>query len=223
MAECQACERTSYITNYPKNVKYDFYEVVITRICNWKCVYCSENCNNEQESIPLENFEDIVKEIPKGEIVRLSGGEIGTMKREDIEYIIDLFKKNENTLHINTNGTFVKKYPDLLHHFDEIIWHVSESLDCERIDESILNAHPNVKPMIVVSDSLMDKLDCFMEKNSDIMLDVVNSTMPECEYTNDLLSVDNIRKLIRKNYKNMTTKSKLIMLGAERGPMIKFY
>jgi len=217
------------------NHNADIYEIIVTRRCNWNCVYCSENCNMlcadmttlSSTNMDLNKITNISSQIPSNKTIRLSGGEVGLLDRNEIENIIQIFRKEGYSLHINTNGTFIRKYSDLLHNFDKIIWHISEHLDhhdLEKNDKIIADIGIDnqeiiykIERMIVVSDSIMHKLDDFMGY-IDFPLHVINSTMPKKMYRhgepiNDILSHDNIRNIIKKKYKNMTMRSKLFISG----------
>jgi organic radical activating enzyme len=202
-------------------VNPDVYELVVTRLCNWSCIYCSEDCNNYPEDIDTSIIDNIIdSEIPDNSLVRLSGGEVGVLNSKRVVNIINKLEDKNCQLELNTNGLFMKKYPHYISKFNRIIWHVSEDLKPLKIDTSLL--HDNIEPMIVVSDKIFKRLDDFMKVNEDVMLNVVASDLDFCDCGNDTLSEDNIKLLIRKNYKNMTRQSKLELLGTPRKEKVKF-
>jgi organic radical activating enzyme len=116
------------------------------------------------------------KVIP-GYNVTLSGGEVGSMKRADIEYILDELDKKGCRPSINTNGLFIKRYRDLLPRFDTILYHCSENLELD--DEIIIDPELNLQYLLIVTDTNFDKLEAFINKYPDIEFHLVAATMPE--------------------------------------------
>jgi organic radical activating enzyme len=115
------------------------------------------------------------KVIP-GYNVTLSGGEVGSMKRKDIEFILDELEKKNCRPSINTNGLFIKRYRNLLHRFDTILYHCSENLDLD--EEIIIDPELNLQYLLIVTDTNFEKLEAFINKYPDIEFHLVAATMP---------------------------------------------
>lgn len=185
------------------------YELVVTYKCNWNCTFCAVDTHN-QPKLPIEDIEEKIKKIEFGSEVTLSGGEVGTMSMNDIVYIITLLELKQCKLSLNTNGLFIKKYPELLNKFKEILYHCSEDLTEIEVMPDEFNSS-FTKYMIVVDDMNFKNLDSFLNKYSHIKFDIVPSTMPEGV---DLctLSYKNKVKIFTKYQKHMTEESKYYLM-----------
>ena len=89
------------------------YEVELTHECNWHCPYCAIDVHN----LPVLTHIDIVaklSKIPSKSVVTLSGGEPGLISRDELDYVIMHLREKNCKLNLNTNGTFIAKYPSLL-------------------------------------------------------------------------------------------------------------
>ena len=151
-------------------------ELVVTWVCNWHCDYCCVDTHNRPKLTMDEVKAKLDKVIP-GYNVTLSGGEVGSMKRADIEYILEELEKKGCRPSINTNGLFIKRYRDLLPRFDTILYHCSENLDLE--EEIIIDPELNLQYLLIVTDTNFDKLEAFINKYPDIEFHLVAATMPE--------------------------------------------
>ena len=178
------------------------YEVELTHECNWHCPYCAIDVHN----LPVLTHIDIVaklNKIPSKSVVTLSGGEPGLISRDELDYVIMHLREKNCKLNLNTNGTFIAKYPSLLSQFEEIVYHCSEDLDPEKINK--VN-HCNVRYMIIVNDSNVYKLDAFLDMNRHIQFDIVQAT-----YNNkgDGVELSNVNRnmILRKYAKRMTKES----------------
>lgn len=152
-------------------------ELVVTWVCQWHCEYCSVDTHN-RPVLTMDMVREKLKQLPHPDYtITLSGGEVGTMKRQDIEEIISTVESLGNKLTINTNGLFIKRYPDLLKHFDTILYHCSE--DLEPTDEIILDPVPNLEYLLIVTDNNYHKLDAFLNKYPNINFSLVAATNPK--------------------------------------------
>jgi hypothetical protein len=114
--------------------------------------------------------------------------------------MITCIKSTNSNLCINTNGTFIEKYPDLVEKFDEIIYHCSQDLDDELKDYPYFS---NIRYMLVIDDINILKLDNYLNKYLNITFDIV----PASYEFNDIrrpLSMKN-RMYIVKNFNNRIT------------------
>ena len=151
-------------------------ELVVTWVCNWNCDYCCVDTHNR----PKMSMDDVRAKLDKvipGYNVTLSGGEVGSMKREDIEYILSELKAKGCSPSINTNGLFIKRYRDLLCHFDTILYHCSENLDIN--DDIIIDPELDLQYLLIVTDNNYHKLGAFLDKYPDIQFNLVAATNPE--------------------------------------------
>ena len=72
---------------------------------------------------------DNASKVQSNSIVTLFGGEPGLASKELVEKCINILEEKNCTLYLETNGQFIEKYPDLLSHFTEVLYHCSEDLD----------------------------------------------------------------------------------------------
>lgn len=183
------------ILNVPNEI-----EIELTHKCNWNCRYCAIQTHKLpeiSENIALEKVKLIVG---KYDTITFSGGEPGLLSRNILEQMISYVKNTNSKLCINTNGTFIKKYPDLIKKFDEIIYHCSQDLDDQ------LRYYPdfsNIRYMLVIDDENILKLDQYLNKYQNIIFDIVPASY-EFNDKRKPLSIKN-RMYIVKKYKNRIT------------------
>lgn len=176
-------------------------ELVVTWKCQWHCEYCCVDTHNR----PKLSFSEVKSKLDKvipGYNVTLSGGEVGTMKRDQIEYILDELEKKGCEPSINTNGLFIKRYPDLLDRFATILYHCSEDIDPE--DDIIIDER--LQYLLIVTDNNFDRLGSFLNKYPGIQFNLVAATNPE-GIENPTLSTENKHKMLRLYHDRMTKES----------------
>jgi organic radical activating enzyme len=179
-------------------------EIVVTWVCNWHCDYCCVDTHNRPR-LKMETVKEKLSRLLPGYNVTISGGEVGTMKRSDIEFILTEIESRGCRPSINTNGLFIKRYRDLLHRFDTILYHCSENL--ELTDEIIIDPELKLEYLLIVSDNNYDRLEDFLNKYPDIKFHLVASTMPE-GITGPVLSSKNKYAMLSKFHRRMTDESK---------------
>jgi organic radical activating enzyme len=179
-------------------------ELVVTWVCNWFCDYCCVDTHNRPKLTTEEVKAKLDRVIP-GYNVTLSGGEVGTMKRDDIEFILSELESKGCPVSINTNGLFIKRYRDLLPRFDTILYHCSEDLDIN--DDIIIDSELNLQYLLIVTDNNFNRLDAFLAKYPDIKFNLVAATMPE-GINKVVLSNELKHKMLTSQYKRMTVESK---------------
>lgn len=96
------------------------YEINVTLECNWDCPYCSMK---ERIGNPCSNVINLIRKVPSSSTLTISGGEPGLLSLYEIEKIIEVCSARDLILKMNTNGTFVKKYPELLDNFEQVNLH----------------------------------------------------------------------------------------------------
>lgn len=179
-------------------------ELVVTWVCNWHCDYCCVDTHN-RPTLTMEEVKAKLDKVIPGYNVTLSGGEVGSMKRVDIEFILDELEKKRCQPSINTNGLFIKRYKDLLHRFDNILYHCSEDMDID--DEIIIDPELDLDYLLIVTDKNFDKLGPFLDKYKDIQFNLVAATMP-ANIIGTTLSIKNKHAMLAKYHHRMTTESK---------------
>jgi organic radical activating enzyme len=180
-------------------------ELVVTWLCNWKCDYCSVDTHNRPK-LSMEEVKKKLEKIPENYTVTLSGGEVGMMKRFDIEFIVEELKRKNCKIHINTNGLFIKKYRDLLHNFDYVLYHCSENLNLD--DEIIIDSDLNIHYLLIVTDKNFERLEPFLNKYPKINFNLVASTLPK-GITGTILSNKLKHSMLTKFHPRMTKESKM--------------
>lgn len=175
-------------------------ELVVTWVCNWDCEYCCVDTHNRGK-LMMEEVKDKIKKIDYGCNVTISGGEPGALKRKDIDYILGELDKKNCTPSINTNGTFLRKYPDLINKFDDILYHCSENID---INDELIEGDFNY--LLIVTDNNIQNLDAFLEKHKLKKFNLVAATNPE-GIDKCVLSTKNKYNMLKKHHKQMTEES----------------
>ena len=179
-------------------------ELVVTWVCNWFCDYCCVDTHNRPK-LTMEEVKAKLDKVIPGYNVTLSGGEVGTMKRDDIEFILSELESKGCPVSINTNGLFIKRYRDLLPRFDTILYHCSEDLDIN--DEIIIDPKLNLQYLLIVTNNNFSKLDAFLDKYPNIEFNLVAATMPE-GINKVILSNELKHKMLTTQHKRMSVESK---------------
>jgi len=175
-------------------------ELVITWTCQWHCEYCCVDTHNR----PKLSFDEVKKKLDKiipGYNVTLSGGEPGALKREQLEFLLDELEKRGCEPSINTNGLFLKKYPDLIDRFATILYHCSEDIN---LDDPLLIG--DYEYLLIVTDNNFERLGPFLDKYPDIQFNLVAATNPKGIY-GVTLSIENKHKMLKLYHNRMTKES----------------
>lgn len=194
-------------------------EVELTHECNWNCPYCAIK-THELAPITTQQMLEKIESIPPNSIVTLSGGEPGTIQYDIIYKVISLLENKHCILNLNTNGLFIKRYSNLLHKFNQIIYHCSQNLD---VDDEVIQLDKNidVRYMIIVTDDNMHKLEAFLNAYSNIVFDIVQATydVQTCQPT---LSIKNRNIIVTKFANRMTKESVKRMFHEKEWNIMKF-
>jgi organic radical activating enzyme len=179
-------------------------ELVVTWVCNWHCNYCCVDTHN-RPTLTMDEVKAKLDKVIPGYNVTLSGGEVGSMKRSDIEYILDDLEKKNCRPSINTNGLFIKRYRDLLPRFEHILYHCSEDMELD--DNIIIDPTLNLQYLLIVTDKNYKNLKPFLDKYKDIQFHLVAATNPE-GINGVILSPRLKNKMLTKFYSRMSEESK---------------
>lgn len=180
-------------------------ELVVTWTCQWHCDYCCVDTHN-RPTLTMEEVKAKLDKVIPGYNVTLSGGEVGTMKRADIEFILNELEKKGCRPSINTNGLFIKRYRDLLPRFDTILYHCSENLDPE--DDIIIDPELNLQYLLIVTDNNFKNLETFINKYPQIQFHLVAATNPE-GINGVILSTKLKHAMLAKHHNRMSEESKM--------------
>ena len=179
------------------------YEINLTYKCNWFCNYCAVDTHNKKnitKKIILNNL----KRIQNNSLVSFSGGEVGLLPKEVILFIIKYLLKKNCYLSLNTNGLFIKKYPELLKFFkDEILYHCSPDLKTP-IELPNLNIK-NIIYLIVVDNENFKYLKTFLFKYPNIKFEIIPASWTQWNTNPKNILNKNKIKFLRL-YKNRITK-----------------
>lgn len=178
-------------------------ELIVTWVCNWHCEYCCVD-THKRPTLTMEQVRDKLDRVTPGCIVTLSGGEVGTMKRHDIEYILDSLEAKNCQININTNGLFIKRYRDLCTRFETILYHCSEDLNDDNI---IIDNELGLQYLLIVTDNNYPKLDAFLSRYPDIKFNLVAASNPE-NIHNVTLSARLKHHMLARHHNRMTQDSK---------------
>lgn len=179
-------------------------ELVVTWVCNWHCEYCCVDTHNRPK-LAFEAVKAKIELIPDGCFVTLSGGEVGSMKRAEIEYILDRLDEKHCDIGLNTNGLFIKRYYDLLPRFAQLLYHCSENLDED--DEIIIDPLLDLQYLLIVTDNNYPKLRKFLDKYPNIQFHLVAATNP-LGMTGPTLSTKLKHKMMVEFHRRMSDESK---------------
>lgn len=179
-------------------------ELIVTWVCNWHCEYCCVDTHNRPK-LSMDEVKDKLDRVPADYNVTLSGGEVGSMKRADIEYIINKLKDKNCTLHLNTNGLFIKRYPDLCKHFQTLLYHCTEDINPD--DAIIVNPQLNIDYLVIVTDNNFERLGPFLEANPGIKFNLVAASNPQGISGPELSNV-NKHRMLALYHTRMTEASK---------------
>lgn len=195
--------------------------ITITYKCNWTCEYCAVRNNHDyKDNVTHDDVLSKISKIEDNSVVTIFGGEPGLVERKYIEEYIYLIQQKNCTLWLETNGTFIKNYPDLIVKFDGILYHCSQDLELD--DKLLICQHHNVHYMIIVHDKNMHKLDKFIHKHNNIIFDIVEATYPYPEMSGPTLSKINKNHIIAKYGNHMTKESLSRLLNGKDFDSIEF-
>ena len=206
----------------PILLKKNEFAVTITYKCNWSCQYCAvKNKHDYKPSLDHEEVMLKLEKIPPNSNATLFGGEPGLVARDHIVQYIETLEKKNCTLYLETNGTFIRNYPDLLCRFKEILYHCSQELS---INDQILRPRiGSIRYMLIVHDKNIDRLQQFLDKNNDIVFDIIEATYPyPDEMDGPRLSKRNKMKLMLEFGSRMTRESFHRLLNGKDFDQIEF-
>lgn len=186
------------ILNVPNEV-----EIELTHKCNWDCRYCAIRTHR----LPIISEDEALNKVKavagKFQTITFSGGEPGLLSRKILEQMIKTVEGSGSILCINTNGTFIRKYPDMVSKFDEVIYHCSRDLN------DTLLMYPqfdNIRYMLVVDDVNYSRLKQYLEDNLNVKFDVVPASYEPGD-SRKPLSTFNRMEIIRKFSDRITLES----------------
>ena len=148
-------------------------EVELTHECNWDCPYCAIKVHSLPKISEFEMRQKVLS-IPENSVVTLSGGEPGMLDQSAVEWILSTLLNRKCKLFLNTNGLFLKKYPQFTGCFSQIVYHCSQNLDVD--DEIITVSGADVRYMLVVNDDNVGKLSDFLDAHPGIRFDIIQAT-----------------------------------------------
>lgn len=183
--------------------KQNEIELIITWVCNWHCEYCCVD-THMRPKLPFEDVKQKLEQVPAGYNVTISGGEPGTMKRHELEYIFDKLEEKQCTISINTNGTFIKKYRDLCSRVDQILYHCTQDIDDS--EKLIKDDGLSIDYLVIVTDNNFDNLQSYLDSHPDIQFNLVAASNPD-NINNPTLSSANKHKMLRLYHDRMTEQS----------------
>lgn len=190
--------------------------------CNWHCQYCA--VNNQHDHKDFLSDEVVLANARKVEprsVVTLFGGEPGLAKRDLLESCLAILEAKHCKIYLETNGLFIQRYPDLLEHFYEILYHCSE--DLTEGDQILKLDHKRTRYMVIVHDKNINGLQSFLEKHKDIKFDIIEATYPYPEEMDGpRLSIENKKMLIERFAQRMTSESLYRLLNGKDFDMIEF-
>lgn len=174
--------------------------------CNWHCQYCAVNNSHDRKNELLDS--QIIANanlVTPNSIVTLFGGEPGLASRHLIEHCLDILSGKKCDIYLETNGTFLERYPDLVWRFKEILYHCSEDLD---INQKMVDCsdYKNIRYLLIVHDKNIDLLSRFLVSYPEIKFDIIEATYPYPEeMSGPTLTVEN-KKYVLTNFGHRMTR-----------------
>ena len=145
------------------------YWVHVTERCNWTCTYCIANTHTSPKT-EQDKVLKMISKIPDGSFISLTGGEIGMLDKSEIDDIFNLTKSKNLTVCVDTNGMFLRKFPEYYNYVFDYFYHCSEKLLTS--DEIFIDDPDNkISYMIVVDNENYDRSFEFIKKH-DILFHV---------------------------------------------------
>ena len=185
------------------------YTLYLTFKCNWKCSYCITDTHNQIEP---SSIIDKIKDIENDSFVSISGGEPGLASEETVRLTFELLTKKNCKIHLNTNGTFLKTFPQYLDYVNTISYHCFAD-EVNPFFRRFPELEYKMDYVITVTDQMMCDLETFFKINQDIKFYVFSADMiiKSDGSVNNFLSKKNILKLYSKykEYLNPECYSKL--------------
>ena len=186
------------ILNVPNEV-----EIELTHKCNWDCRYCAILTHSLPAITENEALEKVKAVAGKFQTVTFSGGEPGLLSKEILEQMIKVVEDSGSVLCINTNGTFIRKYPDMVSRFDEVIYHCSRDLDDTLL---IYPQFDNIRYMLVVDDVNYPRLKRYLDSNLGVVFDIVPASYEPGDARKQL-SIFNRMEIVKKFSDRITFES----------------
>lgn len=206
-------------TNIAFMTDYKEYAITITYRCNWNCVYCAvRNSHDYKETLTREDVLRKIDLIQDKSNVTIFGGEPGLVERDLLEEYIERLKRKACTLFLETNGTFLRRYPDLVRQFKLVTYHCSCDLD----DEIYMTDFENITYMLVVHDGNIRRLGDFLKKYPDMRFYIVEATYPYPEMNGPTLSPKNKNHLLTHFSGRMTKESVYRLINGKDFDKIEF-
>lgn len=190
--------------------------------CNWHCQYCAvNNSHDRKDYLSDETIIANANKVEPRSIVTIFGGEPGLTKRELLEKCIEILEAKECQIYLETNGLFIQKYPDLLNHFYEILYHCSE--DLEPNGQILEFKHSRIRYLLIIHDKNIHKLQLFLNSHPNIQFDMLEATYPYPEEMDGpRLSKENKQMLIKQFSMKMTSESLFRLLNGKDFERIEF-
>lgn len=152
------------------------YVIPITYDCNWNCPYCAvKNDFDQKFKTDFTPVERRLSLVPETSSVTIAGGEPGLVSRESLEEYLKILEMKKCQIYLETNGTFLDRYPDLICRFKEISYHCSVNMD---IPMRVTRGYGNIRYLLIVNDDNIGNLRKFLEFNPDVKFDVIECTYP---------------------------------------------
>jgi len=189
-------------------------EFITNTNCNWNCSYCAfskiKNAEMTIESINKHHYIfNIIKKLKSVEEITIciEGGEVGLIS--DNAVFLELFKKFEEKVIINTNGEFFKQNREVLYpYIEKFFFHAAPDSMWKKVIPKISLPIPVVYGIV---DETQEALDDIIERNPHITFEytaieksVFDKTLylatakerEDCQTLNPFVSIDLAREVL---------------------------
>ena len=182
------------------------YVLALTYKCNWNCSYCAVRNGKDPRPDAENDIFQRAETIPDNSNVTLTGGEPGLLSRELLENVISFFESKNCSLWMETNGIFLKNFPDLVKRFTEILYHCTENVGENDVVLRCYGAD-NIRYLIIATDENCSRIGDFIRRNPGLKFDIIPVSYPY-EITGPALSSGNRYDVLFRYREFMTDDSK---------------
>jgi organic radical activating enzyme len=144
-------------------------------------------------------IKEAMSRIEPQSYVDISGGEPGLVAPEIIDWVMGRLVELNCKIELNTNGIFLRRYPQYYSVIHSFLYHCSEYLDIKKDIYIPQDPEGKIDYMVTVDDERLPLLEPFLDKYPDIMFGVFGADRPYSSLDNRTsLSKINCLKTLNK-------------------------
>ena len=157
------------------------YNIDLTYECNWACTYCCADTHNREIIIDDNKVLMQIDNAPNGSTVSFAGGEPGMVSEERIIKYCEALKEKGCVLTVDTNGTFLKRYPHLVNlYISDVLYHCVENIrerkDIIEYDFKHIPKNKNfLYQLVFTNDDSMEDVEYYLNKYPNIQFALIGA------------------------------------------------